>query len=125
MGLFDFSSKDRCLEMLENTSFNPFRVSEAEPELNLPDFKDAFERDLKGYFGNANVMKAFGTKKVTRTYIFNMAESYYNNAGHIPYNILDDIIRQVYNVVQRMGYGNEVGSYEDLRYEVYFALLNN
>lgn len=133
MGIFDFlKSKNDCLsdryaKMVEQTSFNPFNIT-INPTLQntqaLPNYQAVFKRELRQTLSNKIIISNIGEKQAIKSYVFNMAESYFNNAGYIPQNTLDEIILQIYNAANELG-TKSFKSLDDFKYEVYYMLLNN
>lgn len=132
MGIFDlFSSKGDCLndryaKMVEQTSFNPFNIT-INPTLQnnpaLPNLQDVFKRELRQTLSDPQILHHIGEKQAIKSYVFNMAESYYNNAGYIPKNTLDEIVRQIYDACKELG-SSKFSNLDELKYEVYYMLLN-
>jgi hypothetical protein len=57
-------------------------------------------------------------------YVFNLVESYYNNAGYVPKNSLDQILDQVYKAMQQTGFKSAFSSLDDFKYYNYYGFLN-
>lgn len=112
--------------MIENAKYNPFKIT-FQPSLQnnpaLPNLQDIFKSELKQALSNPKVIQVLGEKQAIKSYVFNMAESYFNNAGYLPQNTLDEIIRQIYNASSQLG-STEFSSLEEFKYEVYYMLLN-
>ena len=111
--------------MVDKASFNPFNITTDKALQNttpLPDYRNVFARELTNLFSTLN--GHMSEDAVVTSYIFNLAESYYNNAGYIPKNSLDDIIESVYSAYQNTSYYNPSISLNDVKYKVYFSLLN-
>lgn len=119
------NSNDRFSEMVDKASFNPFNITTDKALQNttpLPDYRNVFARELTNLFSTLN--GHMSEDAVVTSYIFNLAESYYNNAGYIPKNSLDDIIESVYSAYQNTSYYNPSITLNDVKYKVYFSLLN-
>ena len=119
---------DRYSVMIENSSFNPFNLT-VEPSLQntqrLPDMIDVFQRELSSLLCNELLPQVQSPKDIVKGYIFNLVESYYNNAGYVPKNTLDEIISQCYIALSNIGQQNIFSSKDELFYEMYFCFLNN
>ena len=131
MGLLDLlfeenkKRNDKCIEMLNTATFNPFNLTKENPSHTIPNIEHVFRRELESQLNNALMTQAMGEKNIIKGYVFNLVESYYNNAGYVPSNILDEIIRQVFSALKSIGHSNVFGSYEKLRYEMYYCFLHN
>ena len=122
---------DRFSKMVKNATFNPFNITcdpRFENRNKLPDFRDVFTKELTNTynqlvnFNEANNIKAL-TSMVTG-YTFNLVESYYNNAGYVPKNTLDEILEQVYDAIQQTGFRALHWSLDDFKYNCYYGYLN-
>ncbi len=122
---------DRFSKMVKNATFNPFNITcdpRFENRNKLPDLRDVFTRELTNTynrlvdFNEANNIKAL-TSMVTG-YTFNLVESYYNNAGYVPKNTLDEILEQVYDAIQQTGFKALRWSLDDFKYNCYYGYLN-
>lgn len=58
-------------------------------------------------------------------YAFNLVESYYNNAGYVPKNAIDQILEQVYAALLETNFKDEFKTLDDFKYECYYGFLNN
>jgi len=119
------ASSDKYSRMVANAMFNPFNIT-IDPSLQnatrLPDMTDVFRQELNNTFSH---MRGYmDDMKIVTSYIFNLAESYYNNAGYIPKNTLDEIIEAVYNALKQTPYRDAVSNLDALKYNVYYSLLN-
>lgn len=119
---------DRYSAMIENSSFNPFNLT-VEPSLQntqrLPDMIGVFQRELSSLLCNELLQQVQSPKDMVKGYIFNLVESYYNNAGYVPKNTLDEIFSQCYTALSNIGQQNIFSSKDELFYEMYFCFLNN
>lgn len=119
--------KDKYSTMVENSNFNPFNITTDERLQGgqpLPNLLDVFKRELKSSLNNTVLLSNLGAKQIVQSYVFNLAESYYNNAGYIPKVILDQIIEQVYKALLQID-TKAFTSLDELKYAVYYSLLNN
>lgn len=121
---FSSTGTDRCLEMLSNPQINPFNITKADLSHTIPNIEHVFRRELLESFDNSLLVEALGIKSIIKSYVFNMVESYYNNAGYVPSNIVDEIVKQVYSSISNTPQIKEVGTYEELRYEMYYSFLH-
>jgi len=64
-------------------------------------------------------------KTIVKSYVFNLIESYYNNAGYVPQNALDQVLDQVYKAMQNTDFKNTFRSFDNFKYEIYYSFLNN
>lgn len=116
---------DRYSKMVECATFNPFNIT-TNPSLQntnpLPDLTEVFQRELSNSF--RMLRGRMDDLTIVSSYIFNLAESYYNNAGYIPKNTLDEIIESVYKALKQTQYSDAVSNIEDLKYKLYYSLLN-
>ena len=119
---------DRYSVMIENSSFNPFNLT-VEPSLQntqrLPNMIGVFQRELSSLLCNELLPQVQSPKDIVKGYIFNLVESYYNNAGYVPKNTLDEIFSQCYTALSNIGQQNIFSSKDELFYEMYFCFLNN
>lgn len=119
---------DRYSVMIENSSFNPFNLT-VEPSLQntqrLPDMIGVFQRELSSLLCNELLPQVQSPKDIVKGYIFNLVESYYNNAGYVPKNTLDKIFSQCYIALSNIGQQKIFSSKDELFYEMYFCFLNN
>lgn len=119
------NSKDRYAEMVDNASFNPFNITTDRALQNtsqLPDLKSVFINELSKSF--SMLSEHMDELNILTSYIFNLAESYYNNAGYIPKNTLDEIIESVYSAYQSTIYYNSSVTLDKIKYQIYYNLLN-
>lgn len=123
--LTNSNSEDRYAKMVDNASFNPFNITTDKALYNttpLPDLKSVFTNELSNSF--SMLYGRMDEDRILSSYIFNLAESYYKNAGYIPKNTLDDIIAAVYSAYKNTSYYNSSITMDDTKYKVYFSLLN-
>jgi tetratricopeptide (TPR) repeat protein len=117
---------DKYASMVRNSGFNPFKIS-VEPSMqnpnHLPNYVDVFRRELSSSLSNPAIRQALGEEQIITSYIFNLVESYYNNAGYVPKNTIDEIIDQVYTALTRLN-NTCFRDIDSLKYKVYFSFLN-
>ena len=123
------SSGDRYTNMVNNATFNPFKIT-CDPRYqnsqNLPNLQATFSKELNDLYqklGTANINRQILVQMSTG-YVFNLVESYYNNAGYVPKNSLDQILEQVYNAMQHTGFISAFSSLDDFKYNCYYGFLN-
>ena len=125
------TSDDRYSVMVKNATFNPFNITcdpRFQNENKMPDYRAVFTRELKNSynrlvsFNESNNQKAL-TSMVTG-YTFNLVKSYYNNAGYVPKNTLDELLEQVYDAIQQTGFRALGWSLDDFKYNCYYGYLN-
>ena len=124
------TSDDKYAKMVKDATFNPFQIT-CDPRLqntqSLPDLRSTFASELSDLY---NKLNSFGgttndrLRQMASGYVFNLVESYYNNAGYVPKNSLDQIIDQVFESMQQTGFRNAFSSLDDFKYKCYFAFLN-
>lgn len=119
--------KEKYAKMVDNSSFNPFNITTIPSLQNnppLPDFfYETFKKDLASLFYNPAV-RGMNPKDVFRGYVFNLVESYYNNAGYVPKTTVDAIINDCYKAVQQTNCCPNLGKLDDVYYWVYYSFLN-
>lgn len=123
-------SEDRFTKMIKSSSYNPFNIS-CDPQLqnrqNLPNLRETFERELNNLYRKANQLGDVSQKtliQLARGYAFSLVESYYNNAGYVPKNSLDQILEQVFDAMQNTGFSRAFATEEDFKYNCYYGFLN-
>ena len=123
--------EDRYTKMIKNASINPFNIT-CDPNLqnqqNLPNLTSVFEQELNNLYSKLESMGNVPKEMLVQMasgYAFNLVESYYNNAGYVPKNSLDQILEQVYKAMQQTGFRTAFGSYDDFKYNCYYGYLNN
>lgn len=118
--------EDKYSEMIRSTNFNPFRLT-VEPSLNrnlrLGNMVDIFKQELEDTIKR---MEGFGMPidEIIGGYIFNMIESYYNNAGYVPKVIVDDIIEQIYTAIKKSRYAYSITDISEMKYRMYWNLTH-
>lgn len=120
---------DRYTKMVINATFNPFNITceeHLQATINLPDnFKEVFTKELNEIYLKISHVQGFNKKDIVKGYAFNLVESYYNNAGYVPKNALDQILEQVYGAILKTNFREEFETLDDFKYECYYAFLNN
>lgn len=121
------STKDKYSVMVENAAFNPFKIT-TNPSLQnnpaLPDMVEVFKNELTQYYSIPDIRKHLDEMQIFSTYVFNMVESYFNNAGSVPKNTVDAIIEQSYKALKQTPYGGFLGSIEQAKDYIYHNFLN-
>lgn len=121
-------SKDRYAEMIEKSTFNPFNLT-TEPQFQnpnrLPNLRPVFIRELTSMLNNSMLRSIQSDQEIVKSYVFNLVESYYNNAGYVPKNTLDEILSEVYMALKEMNRESIFPSLDTLKYQMYFCFLNN
>jgi len=119
---------DKYSQMIDNAVFNPFKLttaSQLQVTQNLPDLVNVFKGELQNYAHNAMIRQLQDDKTIVKSYVFNLIESYYNNAGYVPQNALDQVLDQVYKAMQNTDFKNTFRSFDNFKYEIYYSFLNN
>lgn len=131
MGNQQSNTEDRYTKMIKNASINPFNIT-CDPNLQnrqaLPNLTSVFEKELNNLYNKLSVMDNISKDMLVQMssgYAFNLVESYYNNAGYVPKNSLDQILEQVYKAMQRTGFRTAFASIDDFKYYCYYGYLNN
>ena len=127
----DFASpiykEDRYSEMIRMASFNPFKLT-VEPNLNkniqFGNMVDVFKKELEESLTKAQVL-GFPVDEMICGYVFNMIESWYNNAGYVPKAASDAIIEQIYMAIKKTKYSNYINNVDQLKYKMYWDLTHN
>lgn len=119
--------EDKYSQMIRTTTFNPFRLtcdSSMNANLNFGNMVDIFKQELTRTLPQAH---AYGMPldQALSGYIFNMIESYYNNAGYVPKAIADAIIEQTYAAVKQTAFANIVDNVKQLKDKTYWDLTHN
>lgn len=119
---------ERFSVMVDEATFNPFKITN-NPRLQNnpplpPEFYDVFKRELAEKLGNSLTRQVLGVNEILKVYVFNLVESYYNNVGYVPKTTVDAIIEMCYKAVKATPYGSSFGSVEDVKYDIYYAFLN-
>lgn len=129
--IFNSSIKmdDRYTKMVKNATFNPFNITceeHLQATISLPsNFKDVFIKELNELYMKISYLNGLNKKDMIKGYAFNLAESYYNNAGYVPKNALDQILEQVYAALLETNFKDEFKTLDDSKYECYYGFLNN
>lgn len=119
--------KDKYVEMIENASFNPFHITcdaNLQPKQKMPDIRSVFRKELNDLYVKVRDIPNFDTKSIIIGYTFNLVESYYNNAGYVPKEALDQILEQVYDAMQMTNLNNVFPSFDSLKYTCYYGYLH-
>lgn len=120
--------EDRYTQMIKNATFNPFNITceaHLQAKIELPNnFKELFAKELDDIYVKIRYAQGVNKKDIIKGYAFNLIESYYNNAGYVPKNALDQILEQVYAAVLRTNFKNEFKTIDEFKYECYYGYLN-
>lgn len=134
MGNQQSNTEDRYTKMIRNASINPFNITcdlNLQNQQSLPNLISVFEKELNDVYSKLSVSFSGGIVskdvlvRMSSGYAFNLVESYYNNAGYVPKNSLDQILEQVYKAMQRTGFRTAFASFDDFKYNCYYGYLNN
>ena len=121
------AAEDKYTKMVKTATFNPFKII-CEPNLQntqqLPDLKNVFRQELNNLCSQIGMQDNAAQKDIVSGYTFNLVESYYNNAGYVPMNSLNQILEQVYEAMQQTGFRNAFSSLDDFKYQCYYSYLN-
>ena len=120
--------KDRYSVMVETTSFNPFNITTETRLQNpnrLPNLRPVFVKELSSMLNNKVLTGIQSDQEIVKSYVFNLVESYYNNAGYVPNNTLDEILSEVYKALQTIRRESIFPSEDNLKYQMYYCFLNN
>lgn len=125
------SAEDKYTRMIRNAHINPFNIT-CDPNLQnqqaLPNLTSVFEKELNNLYGKLGAMGNVPKEMLVQMasgYTFNLVESYYNNAGYVPKNSLDQILEQVYQAMLQTGFRTAFASLDDFKYNCYYGYLNN
>ncbi len=121
-------SYDKYSKMVEEAAFNPFNIT-TKPSLQNnpplpPEFLGVFRKELNELLCNP-MARQMGVEQLFRGYVFNMVESYYNNAQYVPKSTVDAIIEMCYQAVINPSDTASIGSLEDIKYKIYYSFLHN
>lgn len=122
-------SYDRYSKMVEEASFNPFNITTRPSLQNTPplppEFLDVFSKELNNLFSNPMV-RQMGLEQVFSGYVFNLVESYYNNAKYVPKSTVDAIIDMCYKAASNIcDISSSIGSLDHIKYKIYYSFLHN
>lgn len=124
------ATEDRYAQMVKSATFNPFKIT-CEPHLQntqqVPNLRDVFAKELGELYAKLNAMGEASQKNLISMasgYAFNLVESYYNNAGYVPKNSLDQILEQVFEAMQKTGFRTAFSNLDDFKYNCYYGYLN-
>lgn len=120
-------TEDRYTKMVKNATFNPFNIT-CDPNLqnttNVPDFRSVFARELQNLGDKVAHVPGYDCKNLVAGYAFELVESYYQNAGYVPQNSLDQILEQVYDALQLTSLCLVFPSFDAFKYYCYYGYLN-
>ena len=118
--------EDKYSDFIRNTSFNPFKLT-TDPILNsnleFGNLVAIFKSELEDLLSKV-VDLGLPIDYMICGYIFNMIESYYNNAGYVPKAAADSIIEQVYSAIKQTKYSGHINSLDQLKYTMYWNLTH-
>lgn len=119
--------EDRYTKMVKEATFNPFNIT-CDPKLqnntNVPDLRVVFSRELDNLGSKVANVQGYNLKDLVAGYAFNLVESYYNNAGYVPKNSLDQILEQVYDALKTTRLKSVFSTLDDLKYHCYYGYLH-
>lgn len=119
---------DRYATMINQSAFNPFNLT-TNPALQnpnkLPNFLPVFAKELSSTLNNSVLRGIQSEQEIVKGYVFNLIESYYNNAGYVPKNTLDEILSEVYKALESIGKESVFPSKDNFKYQMYDCFLNN
>jgi len=120
-------NSDKYSQMIDNANFNPFKLT-TEPRLQVtqgfPDLVNVFRSELQNSAHDTILRQRQDDKTIVKVYVFGLIESYYQNAGYVPKNALDQIIEQVYKAMQYTDFAYAFHSFDNFKYEIYYSFLN-
>ena len=118
---------DMYSQMVETASFNPFRITTdylANTGLQLGDLVDVFQKELEE---RLTICKELMPEDmVMSVYCFDMLKTYFQHGGYIPKLMMDEIIDQVFEAMQKTTVGHHFPSslLEKFRYKMYHDLTH-
>lgn len=116
---------DKYTAMINNARHNPLKIT-ADPRLQnqnrIPDLTSIFRRELIRDLNNP-LFSEMGYRGIIGAYAYNMILSYYNNAGYVPKNMVDQILEMVYEAIHSSEYSYMLSSLEELKDGVYPQLF--
>ena len=119
-------AKDKFSTMVENAPFNPFKITtnpSLQPTPALPDMVAVFKKELTEYYNIPGIRQQLDEMQIFSAYVFNMVESYFNNAGYVPKNTVDAIIEQCYKALSQTSYGSFLGTLDQVKSYMYHNFL--
>lgn len=123
--------EDRFAQMVRAASFNPFNIT-CDPGMqnttHVPDIRTVMINELNNLYDRLSMTGLQNDKETSLTivkgYAFNLVEQYYNNAGYVPKNSLDEILEQTYDAMKRTGFRNAFATLDDFKYHLYYGFLH-
>lgn len=119
-------NRDAFTQMVEEATYNPFRIS-AKPELQrfppFPDSIDAFQTNLLGIYNNSNSNRGREIK-IFISYVVHVIESYYENEGYVPKNTVDAIVEQCHKAIKGTLFAWNLPTLDEMKYKVYLCLFS-
>lgn len=118
--------EDKYSDMIRTASYNPFHLTcdpIANSNLKFGNMVNVFKNELNSGLSKAKQV-GMPLHSALIGYVFNMIESYYNNAGYVPKAVADIIIEQIYSALQQTIYANCIESVERLKYEMYWSFTH-
>lgn len=118
-------SVDKYTAMINNARHNPLKIT-ADPRLQspnrMPDITHVFRNELVGMLNNP-ALAELGYRGIIGGYAYSMILSYYQNAGFVPKNMVDQILEMVYKAIKTSEYSYTLKSLEELKDGVYPQLF--
>lgn len=78
----------------------------------MPDITHVFRNELVNMLNNS-ALAEFGYRGIIGGYAYSMILSYYQNAGFVPKNMVDQILEMVYKAIKTSEYSYTLKSLED------------
>jgi hypothetical protein len=111
--------------MINNARHNPLKIT-ADPRLQspnrMPDITHVFRNELVNMLNNP-ALSELGYRGIIGGYAYSMILSYYQNAGFVPKNMVDQILEMVYKAIKTSEYSYTLKSLEELKDGVYPQLF--
>lgn len=120
------SNGDKYVMMIKSASSNPFNIS-CDPALQnpqpLPDLTVHFVNDLNIIVSSVSHKSNEALEKNALSYVCDLIDSYYKNAGYVPKNTLDQVLLQVYEAIRQTVFSNVFKCFDDFKIKCYLKLL--
>lgn len=119
-------NQDAFTEMVEEATYNPFRIT-AKPELQrFPPFPDCVERfkiELLSIYNDSSSNRGREIE-IFISYVVNIVESYYENTGFVPKNTVDSIVEQCDQAIKGSSFAWHLPTLDEKKYKVYLCLFS-